>query len=696
MIAENLYRYLQKISALSAQTRHRRLIVVNAKANELDEFAKAIYQQNRQVGFFKNSLFYGDLSEAISERVVGNYQHHLGTENHLVVYREQDFHPDAFCALTGTLIAGGLCIVLNTSDESPTGLSKSLFSDRLDEYFKKACYQVIQFDGIEQLNFALQNTELSQQYCSEMPKIVDEEQSVVVTQLVSAFAAKQKAVVALTANRGRGKSTALAIALAQFLFKTKNKTVVLTAPHQRCLSIFYKHLLSLLPEANRRDNEIRFLNNTIKFLPIDVINEQQPKADLVIVDEAAGIPIYLLKTVLANYKRSVFSSTVHGYEGAGRGFSIKFLSELKEPDYLPLTLNQPIRWAEDDPIEQLTFDLFLLNAKLPQFDKVDVSTTEVVYQCIDINTLIENGRLAEVYALLVSAHYQTKPSDLKLLMNDPNVKIVIASHRDKIIGVVMLMIEERVSDDDIKLVRSSKRQLKGCFIPQSLYRHGSYLEAFKYRYMRVVRIAVHPQAQSLGIGTSLLSYTLKLAKQSSFDFVGTTFGATSQLLSFWSKNGFLPVRLGVTKDKASGEYSVLMLNALSPDAAIFKQQLREYFAKSFVHMLPEQYRTVSASLVCLLIWLNRDLAFLEYSEHDAVSVKGFVSKERQYHTCSYSLRNWLLHFLTEHLDECSELLISRVLQRLTTEELNAKFHLTGKKQLDNQLVNDVAVRFHLP
>jgi tRNA(Met) cytidine acetyltransferase len=189
---------------------------------------------------------------------------------------------------------------------------------------------------------------------------------------------------------------------------------------------------------------------------------------------------------------------------------------------------------------------------------------------------------------------------------------------------------------------------------------------------------------------------LKLAKQSSFDFVGTTFGATSQLLSFWSKNGFLPVRLGVNKDKASGEYSVLMLNALSPDAAIFKQQLREYFAKSFVHMLPEQYRTVSASLVSLLTWLNRDVDFFEYSEHDATSVKGFVSKERQYHTCSYSLRNWILHFLTEHLDECPELLINRVLQRLTTEELSAKFQLTGKKQLDNQLINDVAVRFHLP
>jgi N-acetyltransferase 10 len=53
------------------------------------------------------------------------------------------------------------------------------------------------------------------------------------------------------------------------------------------------------------------------------------QAELVIVDEAAAIPITLVKNLLGSYM-VVLSSTVHGYEGTGRSLSLKLVSSLRE------------------------------------------------------------------------------------------------------------------------------------------------------------------------------------------------------------------------------------------------------------------------------------------------------------------------------------------------------------------------------
>ena len=49
------------------------------------------------------------------------------------------------------------------------------------------------------------------------------------------------------------------------------------------------------------------------------------QADLLIVDEAASIPVSFIKELLGPY--AVFlSSTVNGYEGTGRSLSLKLIS----------------------------------------------------------------------------------------------------------------------------------------------------------------------------------------------------------------------------------------------------------------------------------------------------------------------------------------------------------------------------------
>jgi N-acetyltransferase 10 len=52
------------------------------------------------------------------------------------------------------------------------------------------------------------------------------------------------------------------------------------------------------------------------------------QAELVVVDEAAAIPITIVKKLLGPYM-VILSSTVHGYEGTGRSLSLKLIHQLK-------------------------------------------------------------------------------------------------------------------------------------------------------------------------------------------------------------------------------------------------------------------------------------------------------------------------------------------------------------------------------
>ena len=53
------------------------------------------------------------------------------------------------------------------------------------------------------------------------------------------------------------------------------------------------------------------------------------QAELLVIDEAASIPLPIVKTLLGNYL--VFlSSTITGYEGTGRSLSLKLLAQLRE------------------------------------------------------------------------------------------------------------------------------------------------------------------------------------------------------------------------------------------------------------------------------------------------------------------------------------------------------------------------------
>jgi N-acetyltransferase 10 len=154
--------------------------------------------------------------------------------------------------------------------------------------------------------------------------------------------------VALTAARGRGKSAALGLAIGAALAHDYSNIFV-TSPDPENLKTLFEFVFKALdalgyeehidydvvqssnPEFKKaivRVNVFRGHRQTIQYIsPED--SHVLGQAELVIIDEAAAIPLPLVRKLIGPYL--VFmASTINGYEGTGRSLSIKLLQQLRE------------------------------------------------------------------------------------------------------------------------------------------------------------------------------------------------------------------------------------------------------------------------------------------------------------------------------------------------------------------------------
>lgn len=185
--------------------------------------------------------------------------------------------------------------------------------------------------------------------------------------------------ISLTASRGRGKSAALGLSLASAI-ACGYANIFVTAPSPENLTTVFEFLLkgfdalkytehqeyeliqsnlqgsgSIAPGAqgssssssnsnytyghggskNTGNGNIVRVNvfrrdyrQTIQYIaPEDY--QYLSQAELLVIDEAAAIPLPVVKKLLGPYM-VIMSSTIHGYEGTGRSLSLKLLADLKK------------------------------------------------------------------------------------------------------------------------------------------------------------------------------------------------------------------------------------------------------------------------------------------------------------------------------------------------------------------------------
>ncbi|GIZ02211.1 RNA cytidine acetyltransferase [Caerostris extrusa] len=156
-----------------------------------------------------------------------------------------------------------------------------------------------------------------------------------------------RTTVTLTSGRGRGKSAALGLAVAAAIaFKYPN--IAVTSPHPENLKTFFAFLLegldalgyekatdyeevrSLEPEHNKaiiQVNVMRKLRQRVRY--ISPTCTKLDNVELLVIDEAAAIPLPFVKALMGPYL-IFLASTIHGYEGTGRSLSLKLISQLRK------------------------------------------------------------------------------------------------------------------------------------------------------------------------------------------------------------------------------------------------------------------------------------------------------------------------------------------------------------------------------
>ncbi|XP_007885821.1 RNA cytidine acetyltransferase [Callorhinchus milii] len=384
------------------------------------------------------------------------------------------------------------------------------------------------------------------------------DQAKAVLKFIEAISEKTlRSTVALTAARGRGKSAALGLAIAGAVaFGYSNIFVTSPSPdnlHTLFEFIFkgfdalqyqehldYDIIQSLNPEFNKavvRVNIYKEHRQTIQYIhPADAVKLGQ--AELVVIDEAAAIPLPLVKNLLGPYL--VFmSSTINGYEGTGRSLSLKLIQQLRQQSAQSqsnmtaenkttstaklttvrtlheVTLHESIRYAPGDPVEKWLNELLCLNClNIPRI----ISGCPIPETCdlyyVKRDTLFCYHKASEAFlqrmmALYVASHYKNTPNDLQLLSDAPAHHLFcllppVQSTQNslpEVLAVIQVCLEGEISRQSVMNSLSRGKKAFGDLIPWTVSEQFQDPDFGSLSGGRIVRIAVHPDYQGMGYGS---------------------------------------------------------------------------------------------------------------------------------------------------------------------------------------------------
>jgi tRNA(Met) cytidine acetyltransferase len=301
---------------------------------------------------------------------------------------------------------------------------------------------------------------------------------------------------------------------------------------------------------------------------------------------------------------------VHGYEGTGRGFALRFNRCLDRysNSWKAITLSTPIRFAAGDPLERLVFRMLLLDANAaPDTALQAAGAGKWTIEDIDRDQLLaDETALSELFGLLVLAHYRTRPLDLRHLLDGPNLSVYLLRFGPHVAGAALVAQEGGFDADTAQAIWAGRIRPHGHLLPETLAAHQGLAEAPRLRGVRIVRIAVHPLVQRRGFGTRLVGYISERSAERGMDYIGSSFGTSEDVLDFWRGLGWLPVRLSIQADASSGQRSAVMLKALSEAGTRLMAHARERFFAHFPHQLSDSFRELDTALVRELMRAGAD------------------------------------------------------------------------------------------
>lgn len=636
---------------------------------------------------------------------VGAAMRVLGRELDALVFDAfSGFDPDAFGVLSGAIRGGGLLMLLIPELEQWPGFNDPqnqritvapVAAEHVTGRFLLRLQRVIQDDPDVYLYQQGKPLDLPLSVARPCPEeeastypYRTQDQQHAVEAVCKVVTGHRRRPVVLISDRGRGKSAAFGLAAAR-LMQDRCRKILLTGPRVASVEAVFDHAQRLLPKAERSGAALSTPSAVLQFVAPDELVHTLPDADLLLVDEAAAIPAPILTSMLKQYSRIAFATTVHGYEGTGRGFAVRFNRMLDKYSncWQSLHMSTPIRWAADDPLERLVFRMLLLDANAaPDSSFKDYPSGEIELERLDRDRLCaDESTLSELFGLLVLAHYRTRPMDLRHLLDGPNLSIYVL-RVDRHVGATVLVAEE--GGFDAKTARSiwaGRTRPHGHLLPETLAAHQGLMQAPQLRSSRVMRIAVHPALQGRGIGTRLVEHITLQAQRNGSDYVGSSFGATPELLRFWHRLGWRCARLSIQRGASSGSHSVVVLKALTEEGEKLCDLARRRFTVNFPHQLSDSLCDLETELVEDLM-RDTEGSGLTLDEADWNDLRALAFEQRLLEVCIGPV--WKLACIAcsdpqalQVLDgQQRTVLIVRVLQKHTWQEAAQRIGVPGKAQ----------------
>ncbi|WP_133469301.1 tRNA(Met) cytidine acetyltransferase TmcA [Paraglaciecola marina] len=670
---------------------HRQLLVISGNRDWVSKNLSPIIQLANE-----ETLWVGSPQLNIKHINIKDYRSRLGQEhNYLILDCFEGFRANAAMALSGTIKAGGLMIILCPDFEEWKTFADPENINRISYGLKQITVENLFYDYLSSAFLNDPSVAMLTEQLFRSPiciskdehirnQLLEQENAV---QLVCKHAhGRANRPLLLTADRGRGKSSALGLAAAK-LMQMAPITIWVSAPLAVNIEQVFKHAKKSLPSNIEHSKySLKLDNSTLIFKPIDQLLLADELPNVIFVDEAAAIPIHILTKLLQKFPRIIFSSTSHGYEGSGRGFEIKFTQQLKKlkPNYKRVHLKQPIRWYNEDVLESFWFNTMFYDYKAKTHKPNDNKNFH--FRKLSKSELLKNNEtLEQIFQLLLNAHYQTSPDDLQRLLDSPDQTCFVLMTADNIIGVVQVIEEGGENLAPIKNeIASCYRRVKGHLVSQQLTAQYNIPELSTIKQWRISRIAIDAKYQRRGLGLALLTYLEQYALKRDIGFLSAAFGANSEMITFWKKANFDLVHLGQKPEISSGEYNCICIKTLKSLSTNLTPKLTLEFSDELRFNLNKTLKSLPTDIALALI-LSLKAKKHTYNEG---KLDQFLRGNRQLSTClrdvyltvSSNLNYESIIGTTEAL-----FLTAMIFQSKTYEQLAAEFNLTGKKQIEVML-----------
>ncbi|MDN3380429.1 MULTISPECIES: GNAT family N-acetyltransferase [unclassified Pseudoalteromonas] len=668
---------LNKVLSQLAYAKHRQLLLITGEQNWCYLAAQHLLHELNE-----SKINVLSKSTELTPNFWPEHTHQiLGQEfDHAIYDGFSGILPDKLAALSGTVKAGGLLVLLlpelsnlkNWCDPALTYFQsyaqnqpRSFFNQRLARLLTQS----------KALHFNQSNGYTDTQNNAVEAGVIDlTEQQTCIEQIVKTANGRANRPLLISADRGRGKSSALGFAAAQL----SDKKIVICAQQFTALHSCFKHLAQAR-NLSYKNSDKQLAN--LHFSPPDQLLNELPECDVLFVDEAASIPVPMLMKMLTHYPRVIFASTMMGYEGNGRGYTLKFKRYLQThyKNMRSIELTQPIRFAANDPLENQLSTLLALDA---DYQQINISSDKVEFSQLSRERLAhDEDLLKQIVSLLSLAHYQNSVNDLRHLLDAPSQRVFVASLQNKVVAVCLVAIEGGLTTDISEQIVIGKRRPQGHLMAQTLAQLSFDSTILNKYCARVVRIAVSPSLHQKNIGSQLLRYCEnKLTLEC--DYFGASFGANATLLKFWQSNGFKLVKLGFQQDKATAEHAALVVKSLANGNLI--NQLEQQFQSDFALQLLDQFKLLDHQLVEIVITQcsNKQAISPQIKRLDAILATAY-----QLFTVKPIL--WRVFWQSPStLKNCETrtkyLFIRLILQNWSLQEVKIALKISGKKTLEQQ------------